>query len=77
VGHRQAPVQDPGAQENRLSLQNEILDSILKGTARQPNTSVGHQCTYTPGGKEPVYIRIATRDSLFHTFAKISVFKIG
>ncbi len=41
------------------------LFDIVAAFTKTTNISVGHQCTYTPGGKEPVYIRIATRDSLF------------
>ena len=67
---------DIGSVQQAYDSTPSLVDTIVALT-RTTNISLGHQCTYTPGGKEPVYIRIATRDSVFHTFAKIAIHKIG
>jgi hypothetical protein len=57
-----------------------LFDAVYTCTAI-PHTDicVGHQCSYVPtqDQENKVYIRVATRDSLVHDFARISIFKIG
>jgi hypothetical protein len=67
---------DLGSVQQAYDSTPSLIDIVASFT-KTTRITMGHQCTYTPGGKEPVYIRIATRDSLFHTFAKISILKIG
>jgi hypothetical protein len=67
---------DVGSISQAYDTSPSLFDTVAAFT-KTTNISVGHQCTYTPGGPNPVYIRIGTKDSLFHTFAKVAILKIG
>lgn len=67
---------DIGSVSQAYDSAPSLFDVVVAFT-KTTHISVGHQCTYKPGGTDRVYIRIATQDSLFHTFAKVSIFKIG
>ena len=70
---------DIGSVTTAFDTAPSLFDCVFSCT-EPTRISVAHQCTYQLSTKDQVYdkvyIRIATKDSLVHTFAKISILKI-